>query len=570
VALSWARGRLGDARSGANELRRLLAEYMSQGNRLWAPTFLALLADLESAAGDPERALAAIDEGLATAQESEQNYTDAFLHRLRGDLLIKLNPDDPEPAAAAYKTAVDVAEHQGMRTYRLLASLSLAKLHQSKGCPVEAHTVLAPALEGFALTPEMPEIAEAQALLAALAATKEVKAAIAQRQRRLHLQTAYGQAMMWSKGYAAEETKAAFARAAELAGRSGELSERLTTLHGQWAAALVAGELFSARELALALLREAEDTGLVSEAGVAYRMLGLTAYFHGDFVAAQTYGERALDGPETKPDANVGQGFSADSLVSPAYLAPTLWALGHIERARELINAATRRAAEIDIPALADALHWKVNLEISRDDPVATLSAAEALDVAARENAMAQWLSIAELASGWARGRINDPAGGVAQVRHALARFADLGCRTNMAFYGGLLAELEAKTLGATSGLACIDEALRVAVQTENRSALNFLHRIRGKILLRRDPADIASAEEAFWAAIAIAREQSARSHALQASLALAKLYQSTARPAQARAVLAPALEGFAPTPEFPEIADALELMTALEASAQL
>jgi len=31
---------------------------------------------------------------------------------------------------------------------------------------VEAHTVLAPALEGFAPTPEMPEIAEAQALLA--------------------------------------------------------------------------------------------------------------------------------------------------------------------------------------------------------------------------------------------------------------------------------------------------------------------------------------------------------------------------------------------------------------------
>ena len=388
--------------------------------------------------------------------------------------------------------------------------------------------------------------------------------------QRLTLQTNYGQAMMWSKGYAAEETKAAFARAAELAGRSGDLSERLTALHGQWAAVLVAGELFSARELALALLREAEDAGRVSEAGLANRMLGLTAYFHGDFVAAQTYGERALDGPETKPDANVGQGLSADSLVSPAYLAPTLWALGHIERARELINAATRRAAEIDIPALADALHWKVNLEILRDDPVATLSAAEALDVAARKNAMAQWLSIAELAGGWARGRINDPTGGAAQVRRALARFADLGCRTNMAFYGGLLAELEAETLGAASGLACIEEALRVAVQTENRSALNFLHRVRGKILLRRDPADLAAAEEAFRTAIAIASEQGARSLGLQAALALAKLYQSTARPAEAHAVLAPALEGFTPTPEMPEIAEAQALLVATEAGAHV
>ena len=50
--------------------------------------------------------------------------------------------------------------------------LSLAKLYQSTGRPADAHAVLAPALEGFSPTPEMPEIAEAQALLAALAETE--------------------------------------------------------------------------------------------------------------------------------------------------------------------------------------------------------------------------------------------------------------------------------------------------------------------------------------------------------------------------------------------------------------
>jgi len=47
--------------------------------------------------------------------------------------------------------------------------LSLAKLYQSTARPVEAHAVLGPALEGFAPTPEMPEIAEAQTLLERLA-----------------------------------------------------------------------------------------------------------------------------------------------------------------------------------------------------------------------------------------------------------------------------------------------------------------------------------------------------------------------------------------------------------------
>jgi hypothetical protein len=112
-------------------------------------------------------------------------------------------------AEEAFLAAIAVAKEHGARSLHLQAALRLAQLYRSTGRPVEAHTVLAPTLEGFSPTPEMPEIAEAQALLAALAETEEVKAAEAQRQQRLHLQTAYGQAMMMTKGYAAEETKAA-------------------------------------------------------------------------------------------------------------------------------------------------------------------------------------------------------------------------------------------------------------------------------------------------------------------------------------------------------------------------
>jgi predicted ATPase len=90
------------------------------------------------------------------------------------------------------------------------------------------------------------------------------------------------------------------------------------------------------------------------------------------------------------------------------------------------------------------------------------------------------------------------------------------------------------------------------------------LHRLRGEILLQRDPMNIAPAEDAFLTAITIAQQQKARSFELRAALSLAKLYQSMDRPADAHAVLAPALEGFSPTPEFPEIAEALALLTTL------
>ena len=104
-----------------------------------------------------------------------------------------------------------------------------------------------------------------------------------------------------------------------------------------------------------------------------------------------------------------------------------------------------------------------------------------------------------------------------------------------------------------------------LARQVETRCNLPFLHLLRGKLLLERDPSDPAAAEEAFQAALAIAREQGARSWGLRAALSLAKLYQSTARPVDAHAVLAPALEGFSPTPEMPEIAEARALLAALE-----
>jgi hypothetical protein len=59
------------------------------------------------------------------------------------------------------------------------------------------------------------------------------------------------------------------------------------------------------------------------------------------------------------------------------------------------------------------------------------------------------------------------------------------------------------------------------------------LHRTRGDILLRRDPANPAPAEEALLIAIAVAGRQGTRSFELRAALSLG-------RPADAHAVLGP------------------------------
>ena len=134
-----------------------------------------------------EGALRRIDEALALANETGGRWTEALLHRIRGEILLKHDPTNPGAAEEAFLTAIAIAHAQKARTFELQAALPLAQLYQSTSRPADANAVLAPALEGFSPTPEMPEIAEAQALLAALSETEEVKTIVAQHERGLGL-----------------------------------------------------------------------------------------------------------------------------------------------------------------------------------------------------------------------------------------------------------------------------------------------------------------------------------------------------------------------------------------------
>jgi predicted ATPase len=169
VLSAWARFRLSLPQADPAELRHAIADHVNRGNVLVVPWFLGLLAACEADALNLDVASSTIEEALGRASETGQGWHDAFLHRVRGDILLKRDPADPALAEESYKTAIAVAREQGARSWELLGALLLAKLHQSTGRSTDAHAILAPALDGFSPTPEMPEIAEAQALLAALA-----------------------------------------------------------------------------------------------------------------------------------------------------------------------------------------------------------------------------------------------------------------------------------------------------------------------------------------------------------------------------------------------------------------
>ena len=116
-----------------------------------------------------------------------------------------------------------------------------------------------------------------------------MKGAAALRQRRVHLQTSLGNALIWAKGQQAPETIAAFARARELANQVEGASERFSAYYGLWVGHLTRCEPEPMREVAELFLREATARPDCPEALVAHRISGTTCLYFGDFAGAHDH-----------------------------------------------------------------------------------------------------------------------------------------------------------------------------------------------------------------------------------------------------------------------------------------
>ena len=280
--------------------------------KLFLPLFQGLLAQLEAGAEDADGALTRIDAAVALAGETGEHWTDAFLHRIRGEILLKRDPANTAPAEEAFLTAIAVAQQQKAKSFALRAALSLAKLYQSTNRAADAHAVLAPALEGFVPTPEMPEIGEAQALLEVLEQDEAVKAHSARRERRVQLQLTYGAALISARGYGAEETVKAFDRARELSAGVGGSVDRLALLHGTWLGAVTTESFEAASKASAALLAEATQARNGGATGVAHRAVGATLLYGGFFHEAKRHFDQVTSLLASTDDPELAGRFNGD------------------------------------------------------------------------------------------------------------------------------------------------------------------------------------------------------------------------------------------------------------------
>jgi predicted ATPase len=369
------------------------------------------------------------------------------------------------------------------------------------------------------------------------------------------------------QGIFASETRAAFARARELANREEDASERFSAYYGLFVGHLTRCEPAPLREMAELFLREATAEPNCPESLIAHRNFGTTCLYFGDFAGAHDHYQKSIELYDQASHADFANRFGQDPLAAAEiYDALTLWVLGRTDEALPLADRALADAESAAHAPTMGFVHYfgtLLGLVRGNSEAVATHSQAYAEHVS-RYDLSPHWAGFATFFQSWAKRADTAEKSRLAEIRRGLAIFREQGMVYLVPSLEAALAEAEAGAGETDSRLGRLHEAFAVLERTEERFYEAEIHHIRAEILLTADPADTAAAEQSLRLAIAIAQSQRARSFALRAALSLAKLYRAANRDADAHAVLAAAVEDFPPTQQFPELTEAQAILSAL------
>jgi len=127
-----------------------------------------------------------------------------------------------------------------------------------------------------------------------------------------------------------------------------------------------------------------------------------------------------------------------------------------------------------------------------------------------------------------------------------------------------LLADAYGALGQSEDGLAAIEEALDWGQRNDERLYAAEAHRIKGELLLMKDTADAAQAESSLQQALAVARDQQAKSWELRAALSMARMWMRHNRSGDARALLSPIYDWFTEGFDTPDLIEAKALLDQL------
>ena len=415
-----------------------------------------------------------------------------------------------------------------------------------------------------ALVEAIAQFTRALDLIAALAATPAL------RREEIKLQVALITPIIHVKGYSAPETVAAEERALLLIDQAEALGEQLddpltlfSVLYGICVANLAAFNGSVARELAAQFLALAEKQKATAPVMIGHRLMGMSLLTTGDIAEGRVHFDRANALYAPTKHRQLATRFGQDIAVATlAFRSLASWMLGYptaaladteqaIINAREIGQAATLMYA-LAVASVAPVLCGKYAIAKALHDELLPL---------AEDKGASWWKAFGMMEQGWLLALTGEASGAAPLIALGITLFRSLGTTYWLPTYLSNLAMAYAELGQFDDARGCLDEATTAIEATGERWFEAEVSRIAGKIALLSPAPDASNAEAYFERALAVARQQRAKSWELRAAMSMARLWRDQGKPQQARDLLAPVYGWFAEGFDTLDLKDAKKLL---------
>ena len=395
------------------------------------------------------------------------------------------------------------------------------------------------------------------------------------RREQINFQVALANALILTKGYGAADTKASLENARILIERAEELGEPpedplilFSILYGFWSVSFQHFNREAVCNLATQFLELADKQRTSGPVIVGHRLLGASLSFAGDFLGARAHFDQAIalyDPVDHRPLATrFGQDLGVGILTFRSW---TVWCLGYPNSARIDLEHGIRHARELGQAATlmyALAIASAINLFVG--DCVAEIHFLDELAMLAEESGATHWRINEQCCRGCLLTLSGNPADAIQVLTTGNVALRSIGATTSTLLYLPWLARAYAQLGKSGEAWRCICEALTLIEQSDQRSTEAEVHRVAGEIMLASGLPDEKKAEEHFAHALAVARQQEAKSWELRASMSLARLWRNQGKVRQARELLEPVYRWFTEGFETRDLKEAKALLDALAA----
>jgi predicted ATPase len=262
----------------------------------------------------------------------------------------------------------------------------------------------------------------------------------------------------------------------------------------------------------------------------------------GDFVDGKEHYDRALaiyDPAEHRPlTTRSGRDVGVALLSSRS---SCLWILGYHAASRNDAELALKNARETGhATTLMFALNAAVFNHTCSGNYAAASAQVDELIALADERREPYWKAIGIALQGLLFVLTGKASDAVRAIISGLTSLRSTGTTLHQPWYLWLLAMAYAELGQLDDARRCIDDAMDKVERSKEKWCEAELKRVAGEIALMSPERDAARAEAYFEIALAVARQQQAKSWELRAAMSMARLWRDQGKVQQARELLAP------------------------------